>query len=599
MKLIPKPYEVEERDGTFTMGMGTSIIAQGQPDLRSMINELKDHVYEVIGLVLTESPLADKDIRFLMEASEFDYEIVVEKDEIVILSGHKRGLFHGLQTLKQLIQIHGRHVPCMIIRDKPIYKDRGFYHDVTRGKVPNLNTLKTLVDTMAYFKLNQLQLYIEHTYLYTGQSEVWSVSDPLTAEEIMELDAYCADRYIELVPSISTFGHLYEALQTDSFNHLSEFEAIEGFSFFDRMRHHTLDVTNDESFEFVKRMIDDFIPLVRSNKFNICADETFDLGEGRSKEAAQKVGKSKLYVDFLKKIIAYVKSYGKEVMFWGDVILTHPESSMELPKDMICLNWWYDEDYPENKVKGIADHGFRQYMCPGVNGWNTLMNDHRKAYKNIEMMSAYGEKYSATGLLNTDWGDFGHVNMLQTSYPGLIYGAAFAWGDKRSFESMNESIEAVFYRSKGLVMDALITLSDAHLMTFYHLVKWFEKDDKEVIRAIDVSEADVEMANDRIVNSCESLLDSLANLDQDTRQQIHSYLVAAEGIMLLNRLLLVIKERECCMRLISPIDNRALAEEIEYWFLSYKKIWLRDNKPSELYRIQDFIRRLMRWLRKA
>ena len=48
----------------------------------------------------------------------------------------------------------------------------------------------------------------------------------------------------------------------------------EPFGFVDRMRHHTLDVSNPESIQLVKALIDEFMPLFTSQYFNICADET-------------------------------------------------------------------------------------------------------------------------------------------------------------------------------------------------------------------------------------------------------------------------------------------------------------------------------------
>ena len=78
-------------------------------------------------------------------------------------------------------------------------------------------------------------------------------------------------------------------------------------------------------------MLDQYIPLFSSNKFNICCDETFDLGEGKNKKLAAEVGKGRLYIDFLKKIVEHVKGYGKQVMFWGDIILEHPELMARTP----------------------------------------------------------------------------------------------------------------------------------------------------------------------------------------------------------------------------------------------------------------------------
>ena len=59
---------------------------------------------------------------------------------------------------------------------------------------------------------------------------------------------------MELVPSLSTFGHLYEALRSKSFRELCELEIRdEEYSFVDRMAHHTLDVTNPKSLDGIPK----------------------------------------------------------------------------------------------------------------------------------------------------------------------------------------------------------------------------------------------------------------------------------------------------------------------------------------------------------
>ena len=91
-------------------------------------------------------------------------------DKIIINAKSERGIFYAVQTLRQLFE--ETCVPCCIIEDKPDLSYRGFYHDVTRGKIPTLETFKKLVDKCAYFKLNSLQLYVEHTYEFTEYKDI-------------------------------------------------------------------------------------------------------------------------------------------------------------------------------------------------------------------------------------------------------------------------------------------------------------------------------------------------------------------------------------------------------------------------------------------
>ena len=55
------------------------------------------------------------------------------------------------------------------------------------------------------------------------------------------------------------------------------------------------------------------------------------------------------------------------------------------------------------------------------------MNDLDNAFSNIEKMVSYGRKYGALGILTTDWGDYGHINFLGNSMPGMVFAAALSW----------------------------------------------------------------------------------------------------------------------------------------------------------------------------
>jgi N-acetyl-beta-hexosaminidase len=156
-------------------------------------------------------------------------------------------VFRGITTLEQLIKNCPQKIPYLEIVDEPDFPVRGFYHDVTRGRVPTVDTLKRLVDTLAFYKINHFQLYVEHSFAFSKIPELWEGKTPLTAEDIRELDEYCARRYIDLVPSLSTFGHLYELLRLPRFEHLNELNINASQTprcLWDRMAHYTLDVGN-------------------------------------------------------------------------------------------------------------------------------------------------------------------------------------------------------------------------------------------------------------------------------------------------------------------------------------------------------------------
>lgn len=141
------------------------------------------------------------------------YILDISEDKIAISADSPAGAFYGIQTLKQIFE--NDTVPCLHIEDKPDMSLRGFYHDVTRGKVPTVDTLKKMIDNMAYYKMNHLELYIEHTFPFKELGDSVEKFGYLTADEIRELDDYCYENFIDFVPSIPTFGHLYELLEKE------------------------------------------------------------------------------------------------------------------------------------------------------------------------------------------------------------------------------------------------------------------------------------------------------------------------------------------------------------------------------------------------
>lgn len=624
MNLIPMPRKIQYIKEEFKLKKEVNIILDYNcsfDDLNSAIllqeeinntfgfkvnitKALNYHIYNTFICLKKKSSMEDE-----------EYKLSIKKDNIEINASTSKGLFYGIQTLIQIIREYGYSLPGVIIEDKPYFKHRGFYHDVTRGKVPKLETLMNLVDKASFYKINELQLYIEHTFAFKGMSEVWIDKDPLTSEEIILLDRHCKNKHIELIPSISTFGHLYEVLRTKSFKNLCELTETTKpeYSFVDRMAHHTLNVTDEDSMKLIKNMLEQFIPLFSSNKFNICCDETFDLGKGKSSKEADRLGVGKLYVDFLNKVISIVKKYNKEIMFWGDVILNHPDLINTIDKDAICLNWNYWCGVEEKDTRIIAESARKQYVCPGVGGWSHLMNLMDNAFENIYRMISYGVKYDAIGVLNTNWGDYGHINLLSSSIPGMIYGAALSWNPniEKDFNKMYKDISALeFGDGSGTLISLLAELSKYQEFGWSELVIWKEKFNtnehikNELIRKMKTAKIHELKEQQEKILKIEEKLEILSHNTKDTKskEMIQEFIVAARGILLINKIMVVIINnyviKEYIKESISISNNfKELAEKFEEWFYDYSVIWRKTNKESELYRIRDVIKYTCSYLR--
>jgi len=483
--LFPKPHKLKVNEGSFLLSDNTIIsIPSNSKRLNAALCLLSQEIYNALGFYpeISNNFKEKKHISLNIKEEMYQkYTLTINQNHIEI-TGSELSLLYGISTLRQLIRINKNNIPALEIEDEPELPTRGIMLDVTRGKVYTLETLKNIANRASFYKINQIQLYVEHSFAFSFAEEMWQGRTPLTAEEIKEFDEYCESLGIELVPCLATFGHLYELLEIEKFKHLREV-AIEDYKkayFINRMRHHTLDVTNSESFELVKKMIDEFAPLFKSNKFNICCDETFDLGLGRSAKLAEEKGVGRIYVDFLNKIIDYTRKYKPEIQFWGDIIVGHPELIEDIRPGCVFLNWGYSPDITDEKTRIFHDAGVRQFLCPGTSGWNKLFNNLEGAFMNINKSVDFALKYNAEGVLNTDWGDYGHINPISTSIPAIAYCAGLSWN--YTGENTNEYDQAISMLEYGTpeMIHLMKEAGKAPKISWANMVRWYYNDKGEM-----------------------------------------------------------------------------------------------------------------------
>jgi hypothetical protein len=358
------------------------------------------------------------------------YCLTIGPEQIRVMAHDTAGAFYAAMTLKQLArQSTGREeLPCLRIEDWPDFPHRGVMLDVSRDKVPTMETLCMLVDRLAEWKLNQLQLYTEHTFAYRNHRGVWENSSPVTGEEVMTLDAYCRERFVELVPNQNSFGHLTRWLNLPRYRHLAEVpdgcETVWGR----QEGPFSLCPLEPGSLQLLAEWYDELLPHFSSRLFNVGCDETVDLGRGKSRAVCEERGVGRVYLDFLLQIHELVQKHGRTMQFWGDIIMHHPELIPELPGDLIALEWGYEADHPfaADGAK-FAQAGVPYYVCPGTSSWNTIAGRTDNALDNLWNAAENGLAHGAIGFLITDWGDSGHWQHLPISFLGYAYGAAVSW----------------------------------------------------------------------------------------------------------------------------------------------------------------------------
>lgn len=463
---LPTPRQITVSDVSHELP-ATGAICLETPSLQENLlaaQQLQETVNAIPGLhweIVGGTSIPDDQIRAALSLTANatshpqGYQLTVAGGRIHIVASTAAGLFYGVQTARQLLMQCGRHLPDLRCTDWPDFPNRGLMLDVSRDKAPTMATLFELVEMLASWKVNQLQLYFEHMFAYRQHPTVWQDDSPFTAEEIIALDRFCRERFIELTPNQNSFGHLTHWLTRPEYNHLAEApegcDTIWGF-----LPAFSLQPT-EESLRFLRTLYDELLPNFSSRQFNVGCDETIDLGKVRNKVRAEEVGIGRLYVDFLKQIHREVRARGYTMQFWGDIITHYPELVRELPRDAVALEWGYEADHPFDAHGALfAASGIPFYVCPGTSTWNSIVGRTTNAIENIRNAAHNGLKHGAVGFLNTEWGDNGHWQPLPVSYLGLAAGAAYGWAlDANDLLPLPDALSRFAFRDTTGIMGRL------------------------------------------------------------------------------------------------------------------------------------------------
>lgn len=451
LSLLPRPRTVERDPGhcvlTSAAGPGSAsdatvrrrivieapVAADLLPTARRLRDALRTHArvdWEISATSVGPVHEIGAVLRVVPDSAlpEQGYELSITPERAVVEARTPQGVFYGVCTLIQVVEQAAPDLPCLRISDWPDHSARGVMLDVSRDRVPTMETVRDVVDMLAGWKINQIQLYTEHTFAYRQHPEVWADASPFTGEEILELDAFCRERFIELVPNQNSFGHMHRWLGHPKYAPLAE--VSDGFTtpWGERRGPFSLAPTDPGSVELVRGLYDELLPHFTSRQLNVGCDETFDLGQGRSKQLCEERGTGRVYLDFLLQIYREVTARGRRMQFWGDIIEQHPELIPELPKDVVALGWGYEADHPfATLCERYAAAGVEFYTCPGTSSWCSIAGRTANALGNLLNAAENGLRHGATGYLITDWGDRGHWQVPPVSYLGYAAGAAYAW----------------------------------------------------------------------------------------------------------------------------------------------------------------------------
>jgi hexosaminidase len=461
VQVIPQPREVTLLGDSFSLSSAVVVLADPRSDDdRFAAQDFIDDVRQVAGVSLKigkggkqailvgtsdhpaiQAALKKSDTNADANLDPEGYQLQVGRNQIVVTGKTAAGVFYGLQTLKQLVrdEAGSSFIQGVKITDWPAMRWRAVSDDISRGPVPTVDYIKRQIRTEAFFKLNMHSFYMEHTFGSVSQPLVGPAGGSLTPDEIRALVVYARRYHVELVPEQQTFGHLHKALRFEKYNELAETPYGD-----------VLSPQQEGSYKLIAQWYRELNDLFPGKFFHIGEDETFELGQGQSRDAAKDRGVGAIYFEHLNRVREVLKPYNRRLMFWGDIALNHPDLISNIPKDMIVMNWQYGarDDYM-SFIKPFKDAGLDQFVCPGAHTWNQIFPNLDAAAKNITNFVRDGQKAGALGMMNTTWDDDGE-SLFEMSWYGIVLGGAASWQDKPvDLAQYDDNFDWAFFRNDG------------------------------------------------------------------------------------------------------------------------------------------------------
>ena len=378
LNIIPKPVEIKEGSGDFTLTKSTSIIANAAESHNAdMLNFYLKKLYGFTLAVKNNSLKKDSRNSIILENSKKaadkkdEYHLAVTKDKINIEGISNEAVFYGIQTLLQLLPTdnsssinNGFQLPQVTITDYPRFQYRGMHLDVGRHFF-GPNEVKKYIDYLAFHKFNtfhwhltedqgwriEIKRYPKLTsvggfrngtvighYPGTGNDSI-HYGGFYTQKEVKEIVKYAQDRYIIIIPEIEMPGHSSAAIA--AYPQLSCFPDEDtqikpnipwAGSRKVKQVQQTWGVFPDVycpteyTFKFIENVLDEVMTLFPSKYIHIGGDECPKTYWKRS-EFCQKLIKEKNLKDeeglqsyFIRRIEKYVNSKGRKIIGWDEIL---------------------------------------------------------------------------------------------------------------------------------------------------------------------------------------------------------------------------------------------------------------------------------------
>lgn len=379
--IVPQPNHILPQEGRFELSKKVAVIVPADaPAVKAIADSMVTRIRQTSGisLKLTEKADSKPAIAFVLQEGmpKEGYKLSVTPENITITASQPNGFYYGVQTIYQLLPpaVYGKQmdkkaewsVPAVEIEDAPRFAYRGLMLDVCRHFAP-IEYIYKFIDILAMNKMNtfhwhltddqgwriEIKKYPKLTEIgskrsrtlvdnyYVNYPQVFEeeeISGYYTQEQIKDVIAYAASKYINVVPEIEMPGHALAALAAYpelSCDSTRTYEVSPTWGVFDEVF-----CPSETTFKFFEGVIDEVVELFPSSYIHIGGDEcpkTAWKNSAFCQKLINQLGlkddttpnkldgmkhtkEEKLQSYFVTRMEKYINSKGRNIIGWDEIL---------------------------------------------------------------------------------------------------------------------------------------------------------------------------------------------------------------------------------------------------------------------------------------
>jgi N-acetyl-beta-hexosaminidase len=360
VNIIPAPQILVQGEGSFSLNSKTSFYAS-TADAKTVASFFASKINKSTGFPMSVNDTESNKnvISLIIDASisvnDEGYIMSVKRPSVTIRAKTPQGLFYGMQSFMQLLpaEVESPEVvksvawnaPCVSVTDEPRFGYRGLMLDPVRHFM-TVEEVKRNLDVLALFKINRMHWHLTDDQgwrieikKYPKLTEVgakriegegFEYGGFYTQEQIKDVVAYAAERFITVIPEIEIPGHEMAAIA--AYPELS----CTGKQYTPRIiwgvENIVLCAGKEYTFEFFEDVFKEVTALFPGEYIHIGGDEcpktewkTCPLCQKRIREEGLTAmdghsAEERLQSYFVQRIEKILAKYGKKIIGWDEIL---------------------------------------------------------------------------------------------------------------------------------------------------------------------------------------------------------------------------------------------------------------------------------------